>query len=208
MCKSIVYLFIFFAHLACLQADKPTIVKKNLPNKCSRERNTADNITHIMLHFCSDANEAPENPHQIDKVLATFEEIGVSAHYLVDREGVIYELVPENRVAYHAGKGKLPFAPFYENSMNGHSIGIEMLGIGTVEEMTMFFSKEKYKQIKTTDIGFTNKQYTALNCLIEDLLNRYPTIKKDRQHIVGHDQYAPSRRTDPGSLFAWEKIGL
>ncbi len=195
-------------NLACFQSDKLPITKRHLPNKCSRERSKADDLTHIMLHFCSYANESPENPHQLDKVLQIFEQIGVSAHYIIDREGKIYELVPENRVAYHAGKGKFATEPSYENSLNGHSIGIEMLAIGTEKEMTMFFPKTTYQKINSQAIGFTEAQYTSLKLLIDDLAKRYPAIKKDRKHIVGHDEYAPTRRTDPGSLFDWGKIGL
>lgn len=206
--KKILLLCCFFAHIACFQTDKPVIIKRHLAAKCSRERTKADNLTHIMLHFCSNANDAPENPHQLEKVLNVFEQLGVSAHYIIDREGLIYELVAENRVAYHAGKGKFATPPYYENSLNGHSIGIEMLGIGTEKEMAMFFSKTIYQKIDSKHIGFTAKQYTALDKLIADLLSRYPAIKKDRKHIVGHDEYAPERRTDPGSLFDWGKIGL
>jgi N-acetyl-anhydromuramyl-L-alanine amidase AmpD len=190
------------------QTDKPTIIKKPLADKCSRPRTKADKVTHIMLHFCSYAIENPENPYQLNKVIDLFEDLHVSANYIIDREGKIYELVAENRVAYHAGKGKLSFPPYYENSMNSHSIGIEILGIGTEKEMAMFMSKEGYKKIKPQDIGFTVAQYQALNLLLADIQQRHPAIQKDRKHIVGHDEYAPTRRTDPGSLFQWEKIGL
>lgn len=196
-----------FCQFSAVQ-DTPTIVKKHLAKKCSRERTKQDDITHIMIHFCSYAIESPENPYQLDKVIDVFENFGVSANYLIDRKGVIYELVPENRVAYHAGKGKLPHEPYYPNSLNGHSIGIELLAIGTEKEMEMFMSKESYRRIAKENIGFTASQYSSLNWLLDDLLKKYPTVKKNRQQIVGHDEYAPDRRTDPGSLFDWKKIGL
>jgi N-acetyl-anhydromuramyl-L-alanine amidase AmpD len=92
--------------------------------------------------------------------------------------------------------------------MNSHSIGIEIMGIGTLKEMEMFMQKADYQRIDKKNIGFTNEQYVAINLLLKDLLSRYPTVKKNRKNIVGHDEYAPSRRTDPGSLFDWGKIGL
>lgn len=203
------FILLLSSLILCLpQTDKPEIIKKPLADKCSRPRTKSDNITHIMLHFCSYAIENPENPYQLDKVTDVFEALNVSANYIIDREGKIYELVNENRVAYHAGKGKLSFAPYYENSMNGHSIGIEILGIGTEKEMTMFMSKDNYSKIDKKNVGFTEKQYQALNLLLDDIIRRYPAVTKDRKHIVGHDEYAPARRTDPGSLFNWSKIGL
>jgi len=37
--------------------------------------------------------------------------------------------------------------------------------------------------------------------LIQSLINKYPI--KD---IVGHSDIAPSRKTDPGPYFEWDKI--
>jgi N-acetyl-anhydromuramyl-L-alanine amidase AmpD len=199
---SIIVFFSFFIQ------DKPKIIQRHLAEKCSRNRTANDDISRIMLHFCSIAPEEPSNPYDLDKILALFEQNGVSAHYIIDRNGQIYELVSEQRVAYHAGKGKLPFSPSFENSMNGHSIGIEMTAIGSEKDMMMFMSKERYAQIDKKFIGFTNAQYESLNWLLADIMSRYPDIRKDRQHIVGHSEYATLRRTDPGELFDWKKIGL
>ncbi len=204
----ILFIVLFAFSLGFTQDEKPTIIKKPLAEKCSRTRTKADNVTHIMLHFCSYAIENPENPYQLSKIIEVFESMQVSANYIIDREGKIYELVNENRVAYHAGKGKLQSPPHYENSMNGHAIGIEIMGIGTEKEMEMFMSKSAFQRIDKKNIGFTTEQYAATNLLINDIASRYPAIKKNRKHIVGHDEYAPTRRTDPGSLFDWAKIGL
>lgn len=43
--------------------------------------------------------------------------------------------------------------------------------------------------------------------LINDIIDRNPGIPKNRFHVVGHDDYT-DRKTDPGSLFDWEKIGF
>ena len=198
-------LFIFGFHLP---QDVPKIKERHLIDKCSRARSTSDDISRVMLHFCSVAPENPKNPYDLDAILKVFEDYGVSAHYIIDRSGQIYELVSEKRVAYHAGKGKLPFSPAFENSMNAHSIGIEMTAIGSEKDMMMFMSKERYAAIDKSLIGFTEAQYTSLNWLLNDLMKRYPAILKDRHHIVGHSEYATARRSDPGELFDWSKIGL
>lgn len=187
--------------------DVPKIKERHLADKCSRVRRGED-ISRIMLHFCSIAPEEPKNPYDLDKILKLFEANGVSAHYIIHRDGQIYELVDESRVAYHAGKGKLPFSPAFENSLNGHSIGIEMTAIGSEKDMLMFMSKESYAEIDKKLIGFTNEQYQSLNWLLKDIMSRYPAVKKSKEHVVGHSNYAPTRRTDPGELFDWKKIGL
>ena len=205
------YSFVIFAFLSIFLGgwqEVPKIKEKHLSDKCSRVRGASDNISKVMLHFCSVAPENPKDPYNLDAILQIFESMGVSAHYIIDRSGQIYELVSEKRVAYHAGKGKLPFSPSFENVMNGHSIGIEMTAIGSEKDMMMFMSKESYAAIDKSLIGFTEAQYTSLDWLLKDLMLRYPAIKKDRQHIVGHSEYATARRTDPGELFDWKQIGL
>ncbi|MCC5943403.1 MAG: N-acetylmuramoyl-L-alanine amidase [Bernardetiaceae bacterium] len=186
---------------------KLEIIELPLISKCFGQRSSTE-ISYLMLHFCSNANLNPQNPYRVEDIKHIFETYGVSAHYLIDREGTVYRLVNEKFAAYHAGKGCLPNNPNDCNSLNSKSIGIEMMAIGTEKEMEKFFSKNHYQKIKKQDIGFTDAQYEALAILIEDILARNPSIKKDRKHIIGHDEYAPERRSDPGSLFEWSKIGL
>ena len=83
-----------------------------------------------------------------------------------------------------------------------------MLGISTWKDMKMFVSKATFDKIPKEDIGFTDAQYKAVNLLIADIRSRWPLIKMDRHHIVAHSTYAPTRRTDPGEVFDWTKIGL
>jgi N-acetyl-anhydromuramyl-L-alanine amidase AmpD len=177
-----------------------------LPQKNSEERITP--ITHIVFHFTSNAAQNPENPYNPNNIRETFLDYGISAHYMIGREGEIYLLVPENRIARHAGKGDLKNFPHYKDELNKYSIGIEMLAIGTKEEMNSMLPAEIYDAIPRPYIGFTEAQYQSLQNLVNDIVNRNPAIKKDRAHIIGHDEYAPNRKTDPGSLFNWTEIGF
>jgi N-acetyl-anhydromuramyl-L-alanine amidase AmpD len=177
-----------------------------LPQKNSEERITP--ITHIVFHFTSNAAQNPENPYNPNNIRETFLDYGISAHYMIGREGEIYLLVPENRIARHAGKGDLKNFPHYKDELNKYSIGIEMLAIGTKEEMNSMLPAEIYDAIPRPHIGFTGAQYHSLQRLVNDIVNRNPAIKKDRAHIIGHDEYAPNRKTDPGSLFNWTEIGF
>lgn len=177
-----------------------------LPDDVSEER--TEEITHIVLHFSSAVGHNYNDPYDIHTIRHIFIDYGVSCHYMIDRDGTIYELVPEDRVAYHAGKGTLPDKKHYEDRLNQFSIGIELLAIGTKEEMGLMIDEETYDKIAREHIGYTEAQYEALNELITDITLRYDTLEKTREHTIGHDEYAPDRRTDPGSLFEWEKIGL
>lgn len=177
-----------------------------LPKKNSRVRGAP--ITHVMLHFTNNALRSPQSPYNIEDVYALFEEYEVSAHYMIDREGEIYLLVPEERAAFHAGKGRHLNYQEYGNGLNDYSIGIELMAIGTKEEMLSTIPEETYDSIDPLNMGYTEEQYIALNKLLDDILTRNPGIKNDREHIIGHDEYAPVRKSDPGELFDWSRIGF
>ena len=169
----------------------------------SSERN--GEITHIVLHFMSNVIANPVNPYIIADIERIFQNYGVSAHYIIDREGNIHPAVPEDRVAFHAGMGTLVDFPEYEDRLNEYSIGIELLGIGTQEEMALFLTACEYQALDPALIGFTDAQYDALNWLLNDILARHPGIRPNRTHIIGHDEYAPDK-PDPGALFEWERL--
>jgi N-acetyl-anhydromuramyl-L-alanine amidase AmpD len=182
-----------------------------LPLSCSGEWPTTAVVDMIMLHFSSEAPSRPGDPYDADRVIDIYRRVGVSAHYLIDREGNIFRLVDESRRAFHAGKGVLPWRPDRKDTLNNHSIGIEMLGIGSREDMRIFMSPERYDDLVTSHPeykGFTGAQYESLIGLVAGIRARFPEIPMDRNHIVGHSDYAPSRRTDPGELFEWQRLGL
>lgn len=185
----------------------PNIAIKNLllPDINSEER--IFNPTHIVLHFISNAYYDQNDPYNINAVYSILNSSELSTHYVIDRNGDIYMFTNENRVAYHAGRGQLANYPDYTNKLNHHSIGIEILGIGTREEMIPIITEEKFNKINPSLIGFTQSQYDSINILLDDILSRQPYIKRDREHILGHCEYSPDK-TDPGSLFQWSKIAL
>ena len=189
-----------------LEAENIKVHSDLLPNNVSEERN--DPITHIVIHFTSNAALNPKNPYKLEEIRQNFIDYGVSAHYLIDRQGEVYYWVPIERVAYHAGKGQLEQFPEYTDRLNHHSIGIELMGIGTKDEMEIMMENERYDLIDISHIGYTDAQYETLNKMIDILVDQFPEIEKNRVHIIGHDEYAPNRKTDPGSLFDWGKIGF
>jgi N-acetyl-anhydromuramyl-L-alanine amidase AmpD len=162
--------------------------------------------THVVLHFISNAALDPKNPYIYEDIRNIFKEYDVAPHYMIDRNGVIYYMLPENRVARHAGKGDLEGYPEYKDHLNDFSIGIELMAIGTATEMQTIIPSEDYKKIPQEHIGYTEAQYKSLSQLIDDILARNPKIKRNRTHIIGHDEYATGRKTDPGSLFDWGRI--
>jgi len=183
--------------------ETPIIKTDVFADLASSERH--GEVTHVVLHFMSNVIENRINPYILTDIERIFRSYGVSAHYIIDRDGTIYLAVPESRTAFHAGAGTLADFPEYENNLNQHSIGIELLGIGTQEEMTLYLTTSEYDALDPALIGFTDEQYDALNWLLHDILDRHPAIKPNRAHIIGHSEYAPGK-IDPGALFEWERL--
>jgi N-acetylmuramoyl-L-alanine amidase len=110
-------------------------------------------------------------------------EAKVSAHYVVEEEGRVLRLVPEERRAWHAGvsfwKGR--------TNLNGVSIGVEIVNPG---------HEFGYRP-------FPEAQVAAVIALMDDIRGRW-TIEDNM--IVGHSDVAPDRKADPGELFPWKRL--
>ena len=110
-------------------------------------------------------------------------EAQVSAHYLVEEDGRIFGLVPEERRAWHAGRGVWQG----QDDCNAASIGVEIVNPG---------HEFGYR-------AFPDAQIEALIALIGDIRERW-TISDSR--IIGHSDLAPERKDDPGELFPWKRL--
>lgn len=110
-------------------------------------------------------------------------EAKVSSHYVVEEDGRIFSLVPEERRAWHAGvsywRGR--------RNVNGDSIGIEIVNPG---------HEFGYR-------AFPEAQVAAVIALVGDIRSRWEIEDRD---IVGHSDVAPNRKDDPGELFPWKRL--
>ena len=107
----------------------------------------------------------------------------VSAHYLIDEDGTVFALVPEERRAWHAG-----VAAWRGNrDVNARSIGIELANPG---------HEFVYRD-------FPDSQMVALTALAADILARHPIPSRN---VVGHSDVAPDRKLDPGERFDWRRL--
>ena len=157
----------------------------------------------IMLHFTSAVVLSRDDPYNAALVRGIFADNPIGIHYLIDRAGGIRCFVPETRAAWHAGRGQWKEERFTDK-LNAYSIGIELMGIGTQEEMAEYLTAAEYRALDQRLIGFTDAQYRALDALLADLCGQY-AIPRDREHIIGHHDYAADK-TDPGQLLNWGRI--
>ncbi len=109
---------------------------------------------------------------------ADIHQLRVSAHCLIRRDGEIVQYVPFHLRAWHAG-----VSCYQGRSVcNDFSIGIELEG--------------------TDELPYTDAQYRALQQVTLLLAEQYPGIE---QHLTGHSDIAPGRKTDPGPGFDWQR---
>lgn len=126
-----------------------------------------------------------------DKSVTVLTQQSVSAHYLVNNleDNEIYQLVDENKRAYHAGVSSWRT----DKNLNDTSIGIEIVNMGY---------KADAAGIKTFE-PFSNDQVKKVAALAKDIITRYQI---PATNVLAHSDIAPTRKQDPGPLFPWKKL--
>lgn len=106
-----------------------------------------------------------------------------STHYVITRDGALFQLVPESKRAWHAGVSHLAG----RDRVNDFSIGIDLVFEPGI------------------DAGYTERQYEVLLKLLDGIRTRHPI---DPALVTGHEDVAlpPGRKQDPGPLFDWPRV--
>ncbi|MDP1620374.1 MAG: N-acetylmuramoyl-L-alanine amidase [Candidatus Moranbacteria bacterium] len=139
------------------------------------EKASERNIDTIVIHSSYDA--LGSDPFSVSGIIKEYEAYGVSAHYLIARDGVAYRLVADRNIAYHAGVSRVPDG---RTGVNGFSIGIELVNTKTDKP--------------------TDAQYATLKKLISRIKSEYKI-----KYVLGHNQIAPGRKDDPWN-FSWSDL--
>ncbi len=150
--------------------------RRDSPNQDDRPAGTV--IDRLVLHYTGMQSGAAAIARLADPAAK------VSAHYVVEEDGTVWQLVPEARRAFHAGishwRGR--------DGLNASSVGIEIVNPGH-------------------DWGYRDfpaLQMAALCDLCLEILDRHPAIPP--WGVVGHSDIAPDRKQDPGERFDWQGL--
>ncbi|HEY6984361.1 N-acetylmuramoyl-L-alanine amidase [Reyranella sp.] len=151
------------------------IIDRPSPNQAVRPAGGPVDI--LVLHY----TELPLKD-SLDVLSDAARETRVSAHYVLDEDGTVYRLVPEDRVAWHAGRS--------------HWRGYEALNVRStgVEIVNLHGDRHDYPP----------RQIAVLIELCRAILARHPAIVP--QNVVGHSDIAPGRKIDPGLRFPWKAL--
>lgn len=144
------------------------------PNFDERENNKIDTIiihsTHASFADSIDILCSPERK--------------VSAHYVISLEGHIYQLVPDEKRAWHAGES------YWKDKtrLNNNSIGIEI-----VDTTNQDIRITHFPDIQTRSVIF----------LCKALISKHKILSCN---ILAHSDIAPDRKDDPGVYFDWQQL--
>lgn len=150
---------------------------RDLPSPNHDERPAGTPIDMLILHYTG-MKTAREAIDRLRDPLAR-----VSAHYVVDEDGAVLRLVPEEKRAWHAG------VSYWRghSELNGRSIGIEIVNPG---------HEWGYRD-------FPVLQLAAVCDVCLAVLSRNPIPARN---VVAHSDVAPDRREDPGERFDWQSL--
>ncbi|HVC52440.1 MAG TPA: N-acetylmuramoyl-L-alanine amidase [Stellaceae bacterium] len=107
----------------------------------------------------------------------------VSSHYVIEEDGTLWRLVPDERRAWHAG------VSYWEGGrgLNDVSLGLEIVNPG---------HEWGYRRFPEAQLG-------VVEALCRDLTARH---RIPAHRVVGHSDIAPDRKADPGELFDWPRL--
>ncbi len=136
----------------------------------------------------------------------------VSAHLVIGRDGTVVQLVPFNRVAWHAGRSRWEG----RTGLNHYAIGIELDNVGWLsrqgnrwtswfgrayDEAEVIVAAHPHEGIERGWQTFPEAQITAVRDVATVLVDHYKLLD-----VIGHQDIAPGRKLDPGPVFPMASI--
>ncbi len=149
------------------------IIERHSPNADERDAE----IDTVILHYTGMEN----GQAALDRLCDASAK--VSAHYLIEEDGRIFQLVDEAKRAWHAGVASWRG----ETNINARSIGLEIVNPG---------HEFGYRDFPDNQIG-------AVTDLLAAILARH---RIPPARVLAHADVAPGRKEDPGEKFPWERL--
>lgn len=179
---------------------------KPFPYQSSPNRGGKIDPKYLVMHATA-SSSADSAIRQLRSPLSN-----ASAHLVIARNGAITQLVPFDRVAWHAGRSR------WQNlvGLNQYSIGIEIDNAGELQRKggtwrawfgTIYPDDQVMEAIhkhSTITRGwhlYTEEQLQAVIEVSQLLVTSYELID-----VLGHDDIAPGRKTDPGPAFPMDHV--
>ena len=161
----------------------------------------------IVIHFTAGADMQSSVAHLCRKSASA------SAHLVIGRDGKIAQLVPFDTIAWHAGASSWQG----RHGLNKYALGIELDNAGELSAneqgqfLTWFGRVLPHEQVfkgvhrHRTDSSFWHV-YTEIQLQTVFDVCRLLCEEYGIDQILGHEEIAPMRKTDPGPAFPLERL--
>lgn len=172
---------------------------KNTPNKGKKFLG----LQYLVMHYTAVTKAAGSISWFMDK------NAEASAHLLIDRDGSITQFAPFDTITWHAGKSQLNGL----SGLNQYSIGIELVNGGRLKKVdNQFVCPVDQKIVNSNDVVFAKHKnetepnfwhnYTTQQIEVATEVAALLVKTYGLKDVVGHDDIAPFRKSDPGPAFA------
>ncbi len=182
-----------------------TNVNKMVPSPNHSGEFAKGDLDTVVMHYTA-------GPYQTSLRTLINPKVRASAHVIIDRNGSITQLIPFNLMAWHAGES------YYKGRVgyNKYSIGIEMVNSGYLTKSGNIYRAWYGEAFNPSDVVeaihrnqsvpkfwhvYTPEQIDSAYDLVELLIETYGI-----KNILGHEEVAPKRKTDPGPAFPLDKF--
>jgi len=152
----------------------PLAVIRQMPSVNFSDRKEGTEISILVMHYTGMKSGGEALQRLCDP------DAGVSAHYLIEEDGTVFQMVAEDKRAWHAGAG---IWRGY-GDVNSVSVGIEIVNPG---------HEFGYRP-------FPDRQMQSVLEISKAVIHRH---KIKPFNVIAHSDMAPSRKADPGELFNW-----
>ena len=168
---------------------------------CPKNRTPLERPEVIVMHYTAGGKGRDSALYLADAATRA------SAHVVVARDGEVFQLVPFNVRAWHAGASSLDGRA----NVNAFSIGIELANAGRLVRrddrwFTWFGQEVDHGEVVTVQgaegVSYWHA-YTPLQLDVAAQVCRLLSRRYGIRRIVGHADIT-SRKQDPGPAFPWE----
>lgn len=132
----------------------------------------------------------------------------IGAHFVIDRDGTVIQCRQCHLSISHAGASSwiCPREKKRFSGLNQHSIGIELANGGDAfptrfSELQPVLARHKNGGSTKAWESYPQQQLDACFKLSKELMEAY-----DLADVIGHDDIAPSRKSDPGPAFPMKRL--
>ncbi|KAK8951121.1 hypothetical protein KSP39_PZI003974 [Platanthera zijinensis] len=152
-------------------------------------------IKYLIMHYTVD-----DFASTVKTFTSNISQGRTSSHFVITQKeekvtrGKLLQVVPEDMRAWHAGVS----AWKQDKNLNALSLGIEHVNTG-------FTEGEEHGEISydRTYYPFDVDQIYTSGIISKDIMKQYNILP---QYVLGHEDIAPGRKSDPAIFFPWPKL--